>query len=647
MSPHTNTYLLLYCALVAQCTGQGHASISISQVSTTELLEKGLEDHFGTESLSGIPPNALCSLFGFSNGTYCGCGAALYKQCPTLRGVGGLECTKCVALVEFNGTQCSASIKQDYCGKCSPEFDFEWIDEIPPNVHNISINDDAVFDLCQQKINVTNVTALAMPVMDLLQIFGCHGYVWYGYLKGLGFSVTEGNQTGMNTSAVAPMEVAHSDSMEFIIYCCKNFRNANSTSYCHDAGSSAATAVAWQFLSKATKGCERVLIEKELTLLGIQLPEIAPKKQFGGMYVLDLRKLSSVFEPVLGVTLRELYGGTLRFLLGLTLAAAQRHSCGHSWFVPGADNIYSDTFQIQGDFYFPNNVPSPFESGGTCGSSGTSEELRFDACDHLGTYLYDNAHMSGMSIIMCTVDCTASRLTHVEGAFVSVIIVVVEVDTRTSGFGQKQHGLSDTVRELNVSGMSVTNDAKATVGIGYRFDVKQLASESLITNVSFTYYSNHLSSVNLTTAMVLPNLTEAMLAYRSPTPPHVVNTKVDTNIIIAVVVPCTLLVGVLIGVYLHKRPAQPQQPQHHQNRQPQHHHHGQQQQQHPDGQEQPPGHVRGYGQDEHRKTEHAQNEMQATVNVNDQFEPPLGHLDLHGPTGVAQNAYEDSLTSDA
>eukprot|EP00040_Diaphanoeca_grandis_P031818 m.191283 g.191283 ORF g.191283 m.191283 type:complete len:606 (-) comp32422_c0_seq10:250-2067(-) len=556
MSPHTNTYLLLYCALVAQCTGQGHASISISQVSTTELLEKGLEDHFGTESLSGIPPNALCSLFGFSNGTYCGCGAALYKQCPTLRGVGGLECTKCVALVEFNGTQCSASIKQDYCGKCSPEFDFEWIDEIPPNVHNISINDDAVFDLCQQKINVTNVTALAMPVMDLLQIFGCHGYVWYGYLKGLGFSVTEGNQTGMNTSAVAPMEVAHSDSMEFIIYCCKNFRNANSTSYCHDAGSSAATAVAWQFLSKATKGCERVLIEKELTLLGIQLPEIAPKKQFGGMYVLDLRKLSSVFEPVLGVTLRELYGGTLRFLLGLTLAAAQRHSCGHSWFVPGADKIYADTFQIQGDFYFGASDPSPFESTGTCGLSAFSETTRFDVCDKFGTHLYDNAHISGMSILACTVDCTASRLQGVPGAFVSIIVVVVEVDVNTGGFGKNEGGLAGTIATLNSNGLNITNDVKSTVGVGYRFSSKQLTSEDILKDINWSFRNKTDSSANLTAAMAFPNMTEAMLAYHPhTTPSDNANSQHDTYVIIAAVVPSAVLVGVLIGVFMHKRRA--------------------------------------------------------------------------------------------
>eukprot|EP00040_Diaphanoeca_grandis_P031823 m.191274 g.191274 ORF g.191274 m.191274 type:complete len:630 (-) comp32422_c0_seq9:120-2009(-) len=612
------------------------------------IYHQTIDIDFGVSDLDAIPPNTFCSLYGFSNGTQCGCGIALRKKCPTLRGKQGTECTTCVESVEFNHTSCPTSIKEEYCGGCSPKFDFEWIDQVPANTHNITLdNTYDVFYVCEEITNSTNASGPILPFMDLLRIFGCNGYVSFGYLKGLGYNVTVPVQMDDNTTVRSPDQVLHDDSITYILDCCRNFRNKTFFSYCHESDSVGSIEVFWELLNKATNTCQRDLLEKELAATGFQLPDITPGKPFGGMYVVDLRKLSFLLNPIIGVAIRELYGASLRYLVGLTFAAAERHSCGHSWFVPGADNIYSDTFQIQGDFYFPNNVPSPFESGGTCGSSGTSEELRFDACDHLGTYLYDNAHMSGMSIIMCTVDCTASRLTHVEGAFVSVIIVVVEVDTRTSGFGQKQHGLSDTVRELNVSGMSVTNDAKATVGIGYRFDVKQLASESLITNVSFTYYSNHLSSVNLTTAMVLPNLTEAMLAYRSPTPPHVVNTKVDTNIIIAVVVPCTLLVGVLIGVYLHKRPAQPQQPQHHQNRQPQHHHHGQQQQQHPDGQEQPPGHVRGYGQDEHRKTEHAQNEMQATVNVNDQFEPPLGHLDLHGPTGVAQNAYEDSLTSDA
>eukprot|EP00040_Diaphanoeca_grandis_P031821 m.191246 g.191246 ORF g.191246 m.191246 type:complete len:588 (-) comp32422_c0_seq5:250-2013(-) len=521
------------------------------------IYHQTIDIDFGVSDLDAIPPNTFCSLYGFSNGTQCGCGIALRKKCPTLRGKQGTECTTCVESVEFNHTSCPTSIKEEYCGGCSPKFDFEWIDQVPANTHNITLdNTYDVFYVCEEITNSTNASGPILPFMDLLRIFGCNGYVSFGYLKGLGYNVTVPVQMDDNTTVRSPDQVLHDDSITYILDCCRNFRNKTFFSYCHESDSVGSIEVFWELLNKATNTCQRDLLEKELAATGFQLPDITPGKPFGGMYVVDLRKLSFLLNPIIGVAIRELYGASLRYLVGLTFAAAERHSCGHSWFVPGADKIYADTFQIQGDFYFGASDPSPFESTGTCGLSAFSETTRFDVCDKFGTHLYDNAHISGMSILACTVDCTASRLQGVPGAFVSIIVVVVEVDVNTGGFGKNEGGLAGTIATLNSNGLNITNDVKSTVGVGYRFSSKQLTSEDILKDINWSFRNKTDSSANLTAAMAFPNMTEAMLAYHPhTTPSDNANSQHDTYVIIAAVVPSAVLVGVLIGVFMHKRRA--------------------------------------------------------------------------------------------
>eukprot|EP00040_Diaphanoeca_grandis_P000926 m.16900 g.16900 ORF g.16900 m.16900 type:complete len:206 (-) comp11262_c0_seq1:45-662(-) len=158
-----------------------------------------------------------------------------------------------------------------------------------------------------------------------------------------------------------------------------------------------------------------------------------------------------------------------------------------------------------------------------------------------------------MSILGCVVDCTSSRIEGVGGAFVSVVLLITEIDTSMMGFGDATGGVGNIMNQLNAEGLNITNDIKTVVGIGFQFTNHRLQAEDIMKTIDWTSYTSEVS--NLTVQNIIPNMTEAMVAYETKHPyTPSIHTHGDSNttIIIVAVVFAALLVGVLVGVLVRK-----------------------------------------------------------------------------------------------
>eukprot|EP00040_Diaphanoeca_grandis_P044653 m.13125 g.13125 ORF g.13125 m.13125 type:complete len:550 (-) comp9603_c0_seq1:198-1847(-) len=520
------------------------ASVAIPQPQPQRLASVG--------NLYSVAQNATqnCSTYDFSNGTICGCGKAMEDACSAFRGSNTDECAACVASVTFEGEVCSHSFQQNFCASCSPDFSFEWIDQVP-KVEDETINWSIFKSICRLE-PITNATQVDDPnlrkLVPLLRIFGCSSFVSNGLLTGLGYNETA-FANGFDNSTKIEQQTFHRNTVDFLLMCCED-PSAHKT--CQSENN-----FIWAILRKATH-CRKSDFINELEELGLDIQYIG-NNYYKESYAIDLVKLSLVLQPAIGVVLRQLYASIARFMTGLSIAAATRHGCGNSWFVPGADLLYANSFLMQADFYFPSNTPSPFASTGTCGKSLTSEQTRLDVCDKVMMYLYDNAHLSGMSLLGCSVDCTASRLDGVEGAFVSAVIGVVEVDTNRSGFSKAQHGIANAVSSLNAQGLNVSNDVHSTVGIGFRFSSKQYSSENILETIDWDPSNQEQTDIKFTASTIIPNMTAAMIAFedshhhKPSTPSH--PKPSTTTIILAAVIPAAVLAGVVIGMALRHRHA--------------------------------------------------------------------------------------------
>eukprot|EP00040_Diaphanoeca_grandis_P033500 m.205446 g.205446 ORF g.205446 m.205446 type:complete len:581 (+) comp32916_c0_seq6:241-1983(+) len=538
--------LTLVGSLVLVCIVDGSLKQEVHRFPNVE------PQHAQGDPLSNTIKPIACSLIDLTNGSACGCATALAVACGDERGNGENGCSACVSSLA-NTTACSQTpmTKEAFCQSCSPSFNFQWIEELPP-IQNASTQMLTDIDLlCRNEANVTTETEFVASGIDLLKTSGCNHHTAHAYVLGLGFKDPAAN----------PL---HFDAMEFLEGCCLGDKP-------DDQCIGKAFHSFWEFLRKATDGCQPDLLTKELATTGFAIPEVDPGNVFGGMYTLDLRKLSLIFEPLVGVAFNIIYGATIRYLLGLTFAAAERHSCVQSWFIPGADRLYSAIHRVQADFYYASNVPSPFDSEGTCGLSSTSEMARLSVCDKVGQYLYDNAHISGMSILGCTVDCTASRLDGIGGSFVSALVLITEIDTVSTGFAKTDGGVGLAVANLNREGFNMTNDVKSVVGVGFNFNVTMLRAEDVMATIDWN--SDNSQSSNLTSGEVQPNMTEAMLVYKvnlnndgvsdsqSTAKPvvHKHGSNNNTTIIIAAVVPVSVLIGVIVGFLVRRNSTQTRQ----------------------------------------------------------------------------------------
>eukprot|EP00040_Diaphanoeca_grandis_P033659 m.206516 g.206516 ORF g.206516 m.206516 type:complete len:576 (+) comp32956_c0_seq1:165-1892(+) len=484
-----------------------------------------------------------CSRNDLSNGTVCTCGISLEQRCGSVRNAGGDSCFRCAQT--SSESECTTQMEQQFCCRV-PTFDFRWIDDVPTplkNVTPISGDDMNAFCLAELNSNVTSpltehLSRLENSDLEIFQVLGCDRYVLQGFAMQMGTPTLNANNDTNNTDSVL-----HGDAFDYLIKCCEDWNTLDCKSY-----GGPAVETFYKLLQKLT-GCQRNLLEKEFEKFGVSDVDIG-SSLFREFYSVDLRKMSFVIQPLIPMVFGLFYGNQLRFIVGLTLGAAAKHGRGNSWFMPGADRIYADTFKVQGDFYFPSTIPSPLETQGSCGTSSSSELVRLDVCEKMGTFMYDNARISGMSIIGCLVDCTGSRLESVNGAFVSISLIIIEIDTNSVGFGKQHGGLNASIDALNKEGMNVTNDVKATVGIGFHFAVDLLGTEDLLTTIVWGDATQH--AKNYTTAEYFPNVTEAMLAYKIPKDTNsnendLILTTWEVILIAAVV---AVVLGVGIGVFI-------------------------------------------------------------------------------------------------
>eukprot|EP00040_Diaphanoeca_grandis_P021766 m.116240 g.116240 ORF g.116240 m.116240 type:complete len:503 (-) comp28488_c0_seq2:141-1649(-) len=459
------------------------------------------------------------------------CGTALHKHCAAFRGSTSSACVSCVQSVQ--GTNCTSAMRSDFCGGCAPQFNFQWIDQLAPNPTNRTINTD-VMDLGCFDYELTNETQPYATMMDAFRMSNCSHHVMAAFLTSVGYLVRDPENNGAQD-----YDPIHGASVEFAVTCCKTFESAP------QCGGRSLRPM-WQLVKKLTD-CQSDKMVSAMAEVGISAPDVDPNNPFGVSYVLDLRKVSTIAEPLVGVLMKEEYGATLRYLLGLTLAAAFKHGCGTSWFVPGADQMYSEVVRVQGDFYFPATNPDPFSLTGSCGKAETSEVMRLGVCAKVIKFLYDNANISGMSILGCTVDCTGSHLDSVGGAFVSIVIPIVEIDTRSTGFSPQNGGVSDAVAKLNKDGFNITDDLKQTVGVGFQFVSRLLGSDDLFSVINWRESDTKVESKIVFD--VLPNMTEAELAYKVPKTPSKPATSNKTAVVVGVSASVVLLLaGVLIGL---------------------------------------------------------------------------------------------------
>eukprot|EP00040_Diaphanoeca_grandis_P004213 m.27592 g.27592 ORF g.27592 m.27592 type:complete len:573 (+) comp15772_c0_seq1:153-1871(+) len=492
-------------------------------------------------------PNSLisrCSLSDRSNGVLCDCGFALQAACPNDRH-GGLVCMECVEeanVTTLNGTICPDNIKEAFCGGCADGFDAKWLNELPPrNNTNITMSHEE-FDLCRHGLDLTNASGL---VVQQMQIHSCDDDMIAAYYLGLGYDNIY-HQIPNNTFIWL-----HGDSLDRLIKCCNNYKTPSFKKSCAE---SLPLEAFWALLKAATH-CDPDAIENELESIGLDLTNVDGSNVFGGLYGIDVRKLSSIVTPLIVYGFHELYSLTIEFLTGVTTAAAVKHGCGDSWFVPGADQLYSTTYNLQGSFYFPRSDPSPYEATGTCGKSASSEVQRLDVCTNMAKFLEQKAGLSGMNIVLCAVDCSTPdhipAISHLQGTFVAATFVVVEISTNPTGLGQKHDGLEAAVLKF-MEGYDVKDNLDQTIATGYDFVYKRMFSEEL----THTMMWNNMTSrhLNVTESQLLPNMTEAMLAYQ---PGSHNQPTTSASVIIAAVVPSALLVGVIIGVCMRRNQAHP------------------------------------------------------------------------------------------
>eukprot|EP00040_Diaphanoeca_grandis_P031144 m.185817 g.185817 ORF g.185817 m.185817 type:complete len:579 (-) comp32244_c0_seq2:342-2078(-) len=506
---------------------------------SSKLVNKDNINVDANVDIMSSPKTTNCSLTDESNGTVCQCAQSLLQHCADLRhgAASCLQCAKSANITMFDGTKCPSSIATAYCDD-GCEMNYTWVGSLPPARNDI-ISIDEQNALCRNG----SVMALAEDSIssESLRILGCNSDLLAGFYTGHGYYGDH-----LVHSANKTFTLLHGNSIALVVDCCEVYETAPA-----GCGYGGMTNIFWKLLKKQT-GCQRDLIENELETLGFALPEIDQNNPVGGLYAFDLRKISSIIRPVIPVGFHQLYAVTVIYLTGLTIATAENRSlCSHqTWYLPGADTLYATSYHIQGDFHFPKNIPSPFDSGGTCGLSLSSEKLRLKTCSQIATFLYDKAFISGLSIVGCMVDCTASRLTGVDGAFVSVTLEVVEIDTKKSGLDKQHNGLDAAIMMWNTRGFNVTDEFQSTAGVGFHFAYFVQSVEDLSTTTNWTNYEG--SNVSIPYDRLVPNLTAAMLAYKPPPPPPPASNRVASEtVLIAGTVPfAVLLVIALVRRFL-------------------------------------------------------------------------------------------------
>eukprot|EP00040_Diaphanoeca_grandis_P016576 m.85720 g.85720 ORF g.85720 m.85720 type:complete len:576 (-) comp25893_c1_seq1:41-1768(-) len=479
-----------------------------------------------------------CSRDDESNGSLCECGAALDLKCHTLRHIDTDKCLSCADSVAAN---CTMELRNDFCHKCSSQFDFRWVHDLSTR-NGIPVDDSDLKYIClkphsnaSSPSDRSQVLALEGNMLQLLQLVGCNELSTAAYATAKGYNVTHDNHTFLNPRG---------DVLGFVIDCCKNYK--------HEGGCDASTDFFWLLLGKLSGGCQISKIESELEEIGVAFDDINDTSPFPSMYALDVpsfpKTLVEGFSPFL---LSDLFGNSVRYLVGMMFAAVEKHNCGHSWFVPGADKLFANVFRLQAHFYFPPTVWNPKDPPGTCGSSSESKSTRLKVCDLLGTYMFDTAQVSGMSIMSCFVDCLPSKLQHVDGTFVSVSLVIIEIAKSTDGYDTHHGGIQATVNALTLRGVNVTTNAGVTVGFGFNYSVNKILSDNIFTDIDWKNGIGTQTSKKFTFAQVRPNLTEAMLLYRAP--PSSSSSRISSTVIIVVVAASMLVVGIVVGFFLRAR----------------------------------------------------------------------------------------------
>eukprot|EP00040_Diaphanoeca_grandis_P012405 m.62857 g.62857 ORF g.62857 m.62857 type:complete len:585 (-) comp23210_c0_seq1:84-1838(-) len=479
--------------------------------------------------------NSSCSQNDATNGSLCTCGTVLRKHCGELRGKTSIACTDCVKAIACSN--CTSVMQTDFCGGCSPKFNFEWIDQLPPNPDNHSVLITDMDQACGAP-NAQRGSTLYDSMMDVFRLTDCSEHLMYGFLTGLGLRVLKMDNN--NVTHEYESAIHGSATVDFAVDCCKNFESEP------NCGGRTMNTV-WLFVRKATQ-CQKDKIVNGLAEAGLDVDDVDPNNPFGVAYNVDLRKVSFVGEPLIAIAIKQDYSSTFRYLLGLTLAAAYKHQCGTSWFMPGADHMFADVFRVQGNFYFPAAYPSSFEPTGTCGLSMTSVKTRLAVCEKVTKFLYDNANISGMSILACTVDCTGSKRDGVDGSFVSIVIPIVEVDTRSTGFPQQNGGIAVCVAKLNAEGFDITDDLHQTVGASFNFTSRLLGSDDVFNDVNWD--ASDTKFVSKIPFDVTPNMTEAQQSYKIPNKPSEPTKSPSTAVIVVAVVSSVVLMltGILVGL---------------------------------------------------------------------------------------------------
>eukprot|EP00040_Diaphanoeca_grandis_P011779 m.60411 g.60411 ORF g.60411 m.60411 type:complete len:689 (+) comp22833_c0_seq4:413-2479(+) len=519
-----------------------------SQISSASSSKAALSSTITTAT--ALPHKAMnCSHMDYSNGVLCECAYTLNTKCAVHRGGNDSSCLHCVQDVNVtnSGLPCSKQIQAAFCQTCAPAFEFEWVANVSKSnstAGELLVVVDEEQHKCQShQPNVHNSSGDFFG-LSLLRILGCSKDTIWAYFTALGYNVVATRKN----STLVPFDPLHGNTIAGLTQCCLNYKVTTAHDSC---GVTPKAMEFWKYINKET-GCEASAMETALGSMGIAFPTLA-KYEFGGLFTIDVRKNANAVKGLAVTAFDNLYSDTVSYLLGLELAAAKRNGCGNSWFMPGVDRIYANTYHVQGDFHFPAKFPNPTSDQATCGTSIDRSEARLDVCTQVAAMLYGAYNMSGMAIMGCAVDCFPSPVEMIAGSFVSIAFTVVEVSTNSSGLGAYD-GLTNVVKQFDSKGFNVTNELSQIVGTGFRFSYTTIAAQDLLDVMTAGGIDVEGLPIIDNTAL-LPNMTAAFLAYErrmpapSPTPPQPKPQTTQTLLVVAVVVltvvPTTLLIAVV------------------------------------------------------------------------------------------------------
>ncbi|MGB0550141.1 MAG: hypothetical protein ACPGR8_13505 [Limisphaerales bacterium] len=444
---------------------------------------------------------------------------------------------------------------------CPTPFELAWVDEIiavKVNLPPPDATDRMMRTYC--KNGTSSAAALKVPPeaewspdeITLLREMGCENRLLYGYNVGRG--VFDPNYGG----------AYNKDMMTGLQITCNEFLNG--TRKPTDPAGIELVKVARELLHNS---CSFSALDGLISDIGFRRYQIDSRDYgYGYNYAADGAKafdgLGPAFDPLkqfwqLG--LNEMAIDTVYGVIGRSLAAAEVHGCGGTWYTPNSKDVLNVGITVlEIDFFF--DVPG---KSGAAAVATLRESLEvYETCHQVLQYLYGREEIPGVMISFC-VEQTAgddSATKPKEGAFATVTVPLIEITVNSDG--KVYSAAMQVADDINTgSGLVITAVSGHTIGHAWSASLEQKDEFGAKASLNFDDDDTKPLPGLFTVADLMPSMPAIIARYTAaptpapssdpdpqpvpgPPPPPAPDHAVDIGVGIAVV---GIIVGVSLALY--------------------------------------------------------------------------------------------------